>query len=79
MGNEGKLVNSLQQINRWNHAPVGKLQHLAIFVVIVLLPGRAKPMQPMQLHWVPSFWGPRAMVFGRLFIFAGYSLLPIIT
>jgi len=22
-----------------------------------------KPMQPMQLHWAPRIWGPRAMVF----------------
>jgi len=23
-------------------------------------------MQPMQLHWTPRFWGPRAMVFGQV-------------
>ena len=23
-----------------------------------------KPMQPMQLHWAPRLWGPRAMLFG---------------
>jgi len=23
-------------------------------------------MQPIQLHWVPRFWGPRAMVFEQI-------------
>jgi len=28
-------------------------------------PGPAlKAMQPMQLHWAPCLWRPRAMVFG---------------
>jgi len=25
---------------------------------------QGRPMQPIQLHWAPLFWGPRAMVFG---------------
>jgi len=28
-----------------------------------------KPMQPMQIHWAPRLWGPRAMVVGQVIHF----------
>jgi len=33
-----------------------------------------KPMQPMQLHWAPRVWGPRAMVFGQVVHFCSKFL-----